>query len=217
MLLNCGVEKTRKSPLDSKEIQPVNPDGNQSWIFIGRTNAEPETQHFGTWCKELTHLKRPWCWERLRAGREGDNRGWDGWMVSPTRWTWVWVISGVGDGRGGLACCSPWGGKELDTSEWLNWTELCHLESPLMLPITRTIAQILTKTFERLPPSMKNKTNKQKKNPYILNYKVLTTLFCMLWESLSFFGQRYVMPRNGKGRTLTFQNRSVLSSSPPLP
>ena len=47
-----------------------------------------------TWCKELTHLKRPWCWERLRAGGEGDGRGWDGWMASPTQQTWVWVNSG---------------------------------------------------------------------------------------------------------------------------
>ena len=46
-----------------------------------------------TWCKELTHLKRPWCWERLKVGGEGDDRGWDGWMASPTRWTWVWVNS----------------------------------------------------------------------------------------------------------------------------
>ena len=44
-----------------------------------------------TWCKELTHLKRPWCWERLKVGGEGDDRGWDGWMTSPTQWTWVWV------------------------------------------------------------------------------------------------------------------------------
>ena len=46
-----------------------------------------------TWCKELTHRKRPWCWERLRAGGEGDSRGWDGWMASLTQWTWVWVNS----------------------------------------------------------------------------------------------------------------------------
>ena len=46
-----------------------------------------------TWCKELTHWKRPWCWERLRAGGEGDDRGWDGWMASPTPWTWVWANS----------------------------------------------------------------------------------------------------------------------------
>ena len=47
-----------------------------------------------TWCEELTHLKRPWCWERLKAGEEGDNRRWDGWMASLTGWTWVWVNSG---------------------------------------------------------------------------------------------------------------------------
>ena len=46
-----------------------------------------------TWWEELTHWKRPWCWQRLRAGREGDDRGWDGWMTSVTRWTWVWVNS----------------------------------------------------------------------------------------------------------------------------
>ena len=69
-----------------------------------------------TWYKELTHLKRPWCWEWLRAGWKGDNRGWDGWMAS-TQWTWV------GDGQGSLACCGLWGHKESDTTEWLNWTE----------------------------------------------------------------------------------------------
>ena len=47
-----------------------------------------------TWCEELTHLKRPWCWERLSAGGERDDRGWDGWMASLTQWTWVWVDSG---------------------------------------------------------------------------------------------------------------------------
>ena len=47
-----------------------------------------------TWCKELTHSKRPWCWERLKTGGEGDDRGWDGWMASPTQWTWVWASSG---------------------------------------------------------------------------------------------------------------------------
>ena len=51
-------------------------------------------QYFETWCEELTHWKRPWCWERLKVGGEGDNRGWDGWMVSPTQWTWVRVSSG---------------------------------------------------------------------------------------------------------------------------
>ena len=60
------------------------------WIFIGRTDAEVPT--LGPPDAELTHWKRPWCWER--TGGEGDDRGWDGWMASPTQWTWVWVDSG---------------------------------------------------------------------------------------------------------------------------
>ena len=75
------------------------------------------------WCEELTHLKRPWCWERFRAGGEGDDRAWDGWMASPTQWTWVWIDSRVGDGQGSLTCCDLWGRKELDTTERLNWTK----------------------------------------------------------------------------------------------
>ena len=76
-----------------------------------------------TWCKELTHWKRPWCWERLKAGREEDDRGWDGWMASQTQWTWVWVSSRIGDGQGSLAYCSPWVRKESDATEPLNWTD----------------------------------------------------------------------------------------------
>ena len=88
-------EKTLESPLDCKEIQPVHPKGDQSWVFIGGPDAEAETPILlATWCEELTHLKSPWCWERLRAGGEADIRGWDGWMASPTQWTWVWVDSG---------------------------------------------------------------------------------------------------------------------------
>ena len=86
--------KTLEYLLDSKEIQPVNPKGNQSWIFIVKSDAEAETPILWPLDAELTHLKRPWCWGRLKAGGEGDNRGGDGWMASPTQWTWVWVISG---------------------------------------------------------------------------------------------------------------------------
>ena len=69
------LEKTRKSPLNYKEIQPVHPKGDQSWVFIGRTDVEAETPNtLTTSCKELTHWKRPWWWEGLGAGGEGDNR-----------------------------------------------------------------------------------------------------------------------------------------------
>ena len=85
-----------ESPLDCKEIQPVHPKGNQwirtihwnDWCWIWSSNT------LATWCEELTHWKRPWCWESLKARGEGDVRGWDGWMASPTRWTWVWISSG---------------------------------------------------------------------------------------------------------------------------
>ena len=88
------LEKTLESPLDYKEIQPVHPKGNQSWIFIGRTDCWSwNSNTLAIWCEELTHLKRPWCWERLKVEGEGDNRGWDGWMASPTQRTWVWVSS----------------------------------------------------------------------------------------------------------------------------
>ena len=81
------LEKTLERTLDFKEIKPVQPKGNQSWIFIGRTDADAETPVL--W----PHWKRPWCWERLKAGGEGDDRGWDGWMASLIQWTWVWASS----------------------------------------------------------------------------------------------------------------------------
>ena len=87
------LEKILVSPLDSKEIQPVYPKGDQSWVFIGRTDVEAETPVL--WPPDANSwLIWPGCWERLRAGGEGDDRGWDGWMASPTQWTWAWVDSG---------------------------------------------------------------------------------------------------------------------------
>ena len=88
------LEKTLESPLDCKEIQPVHPKGDQSWVFIGRNDAKAETPVLWPPHEKLTHWKRLWCWEGLGAGGEGDDRGWDGWMASPARWTWVWVDSG---------------------------------------------------------------------------------------------------------------------------
>ena len=65
--------------------------------------------YFGTWWEELTHWERPWCWRRLKAGGEEDDRGWDDWMASPTQWTWVEQTSGDNEGQGSLACFSLWG------------------------------------------------------------------------------------------------------------
>ena len=76
------LEKTLESLLDSKEIQPVKPKGNQSWIFIGMTDWSWNSNPLATWYEEVTHWKRPWCWERLQAGGEEDDSGWDCWMTS---------------------------------------------------------------------------------------------------------------------------------------
>ena len=114
------LEKTFESPLDCKESQPSYRKSvlnihwkDRCWSWNSSTLA--------TWCEELTHWKRPWGWERLKAGGEEDDRGWDGWIASLTRWTWVWATLGVG---GGQAYCSPWGCKESDITECLDWTEL---------------------------------------------------------------------------------------------
>ena len=90
------LEKTLESPLDSREIHPVNPKGNQPWIFIHGKDWcwSWSFNTLATWCEEPTHWKI--CWGRLKAGGEGDNRGWDGWMASPNQCTRVWANSGRG-------------------------------------------------------------------------------------------------------------------------
>ena len=119
----------------TKEIQPV-----QSWrISVLGVHWKDwcwswNSSTLATWCEELTHCKRPWCWEGLGAGGEGDNRGWDGWMTSPTPWTWVWVNSGNlwWTGRPGVL---RFMGSQRIGHDWaieLNWTEwsLCSYSSP---------------------------------------------------------------------------------------
>ena len=118
MLLNCGV-------------------GEDYWWWSWNSNT------LTTSSKELTHWKRPWCWEKLGAGGEGDDRTWDGWMASPTRCTWE--TPGVGDGQGGLVCCDSWGHKQSDMTERLNWTEcVLHLSySVLQLSVSRSSFSLL--------------------------------------------------------------------------
>ena len=88
------LEKTLESPMDCKEMEPVHPKGNQAWIVIGRSDAEAVTPVLRPPDAKNWLITRPWCWERLKAGGEGDDRGWDGWMASLTQWTWVWISSG---------------------------------------------------------------------------------------------------------------------------
>ena len=119
------LEKTLESPLDSNEIQPVYPEGNQSWIFFGRTDVEAKTPIL--WppdAKSWLIGKDPdagkdWRWEE-KGMTEDEMVGWHHWLNGHEFESTL----GVGDGQGGLACCSPWGHNESDTSERLNWIEL---------------------------------------------------------------------------------------------
>ena len=121
---SVALEKTLESPLDFEEIKPVNPKGNQPWIFIGRTCWSWSSKTLATWCEELAHWKRPWCWERLKAEGEGDNRGWDGWMASPTQWTWAWVSSRSWWWTGRPGVLQSMGSQRSDTTEQLTWTDI---------------------------------------------------------------------------------------------
>ena len=120
------LETTLESPLECKEIKQVNPKGNQSLIFIGRTDAETETPKL--WPPDTKNWligKDPdagedWRWEE-KGMTEDDMVGWHHWL-NGHEFEWA---PGVGDGQESLVCCSPWGHKELDTTQWLNWlTEL---------------------------------------------------------------------------------------------
>ena len=105
---------------DCKEIQPVHSEGDQPWVFFGRKKLKVKLQYFGHLTRTVDSLERLWCWERLRAGWEGDDRGWDGWMASPTQWTWVWVDSGSWwwTGKPGVH------GAPNSRTQLRNWTEL---------------------------------------------------------------------------------------------
>ena len=118
------LEKTLESPLTESRsnqsiLKGINPEYSLEGLML-----KLKLQYFGYLMKRTDLLEKTLMLERLKVGWEGDDRGWDGWMASPARWTWVWWTLGFGDGQGGLACFSPWGLKELDMTEWLTWTEL---------------------------------------------------------------------------------------------
>ena len=128
---NFAVEKTLESLLDCKEIKPVNPKGKsmlnihwKDWCWSWNSNS------LATWCEEPIHWKRPWCWERLKAGGERYYKGWDGWMTSPTQRTWVWANSRKWwrTGKPGMlqAVGSQWVGQDWGTEQQQNnmWSEI---------------------------------------------------------------------------------------------
>ena len=129
MLLNCGVGEDSWESL-GLQGDPTSPSERRSvlgvhwkdwcWSWNSSTSA--------TWCEELTHLKRPWHWEGLGAGGEGDDRGWDSWMASLTQWTWVWVDSRSWwwTGRPGMLQST---GSQRVRHNWAteqNWTDISN-------------------------------------------------------------------------------------------
>ena len=119
MLLNYGAgEGSWESPGLSKEIKPVNPKGNQPWIFIGRTDAEAPIP-WSTDAKSWFIGKDPDARKEWRQEEKGPT-GWDGWMASPTQWTWVWANSRKWWRTGKAWVLHLWVHKELDTTERLN-------------------------------------------------------------------------------------------------
>ena len=113
---SLGQQRDPTSPSQRKSILNIH---WKDWCWSWNTNT------LATWFKKLTHLKRPSCWERLKVGGEGDNRGWDGWMASLTQWTWVWVNSGSWwwAGKSGML---PSLGSQRVGQDWateLNWSD----------------------------------------------------------------------------------------------
>ena len=122
MLLNCGVGEDSWESL-GLQGDPTSPSYSR-WV-LGAHWKDWNSNTLATWCEELTHLKRPWCWERLREEGEEDDRGWNGWMASPTQWTWVWVDSRSWwwTGRPGMLWFM---GSQRAGHNWateLNWTD----------------------------------------------------------------------------------------------
>ena len=135
MLLNCGAGEGSWESLGLQRDWTSHPKGNQSWIFIGRTDAEAETPIL--WPPDAKNWligKDPGAGKNWRQEEKGTTEdetvGWHHWLSGYE----FEQAPGVGDGEGSLACCSPWGRKESDTTEWLNWTEGERLPRSMACP-----------------------------------------------------------------------------------
>ena len=115
------LERTPASPLDCKEIKPVNLKGNKPWILEGLM-LKLKLQYFGYLMERGNSLEMSLILGKIEGRREGYDRGWDGWMPSQTHWTWVWANSDS-EGQGNRHAEVHWVCQELDTTEQLNWTD----------------------------------------------------------------------------------------------
>ena len=125
MFLNWMSGKIRESPLDCKEIKTVNPKGNQSWIFFGRTILKLKVQYFGHLMRRVDSLEKTDAWRDWGQEEKGTTEdGMAGWHHQLINGHEFGQALGDAEEQGSLACCNPWGHKKLDMTEWLNWTEL---------------------------------------------------------------------------------------------
>jgi len=144
--------------MDCKEIQPVHSEGDQPWLLFGRNDAKAETPvlwspHVKSWL-----IGTDWCWEELGAGGKGDDRGWDGWIASLTRWTWVWVNSGSWWWTG-RPCMLRFMGSQRVGHDWatgLNWNQMWIIELIVLSFICLRLCHhsYVIRMFENLPWQM---------------------------------------------------------------
>ena len=117
------VTRTLKRSKKSNQsiLKEISPEYSLEGLML-----RPNFNSLAAWCKELTHLKRPWCWARLKAGGEGNDRGWDGWMASLTRWIWVWASSRSWWWTARSGMLQSLGSQRVghDWATELNWTEI---------------------------------------------------------------------------------------------
>ena len=176
------LEKTLESPLASKDIQPVHPKEISPGCWCWRTDVEAETPVL--WPPDAVSFEKTWCWERLWAGGEWDDRGWDGWMASLTQWTWVWVDSGSWwwTGRPGMLWFM---GSQRVGHNWateLNWTytiTLCNIlkGNPCKKKNKESCARRIMADGDASHPSRKDLLN---------NYCVSDTILILVMTTFSF-------------------------------
>ena len=128
MLLNCSVGEDSRVPWTARRskqsiLKEISPEYSLEGLML-----KVKLQYFGYLMWRTDSFEKPWCWERLKVEGEGDNRGWDGWMASPTRWTWVWVNCGSWWWTGRPGVLHPMGSQRVrhDWATELNWTTSCY-------------------------------------------------------------------------------------------
>ena len=187
------LEKTLEGPFDCKEIRSVYPKGNQSQIFIGRTDVEAETPKL--WPPDVKNwligkdsdAGRDWGQEKGMS--EDEMAGWHHWLNGhESEWT-----PGVGDGQGGLACCDSWGNKESDMSERLNWTELIHIHiyiyNGILLSHKKNKFESVLVRSMNLEPVIQSEANQKERNKY--------HILMHIWPLEKWYWWIYFQERNG--------------------